>query len=41
MLKNSATHYGAVTRFLHWSVFLLFVYQYLSANIMTLSLIHI
>lgn len=35
MLKNSATHYGAVARFLHWSVFLLFVYQYLSANIMT------
>ena len=34
-LKNSATHYGAVTRFLHWAVFLLFVHQYLGANLMT------
>lgn len=34
-LKNSATDYGAMARFLHWSIFLLFVYQYLSANIMT------
>lgn len=34
-LKNSATDYGAVTRFLHWSIFFLFFYQYLSANIMT------
>ncbi|MCP5157869.1 MAG: cytochrome b [Gammaproteobacteria bacterium] len=34
-LKNSATHYGAVTRFLHWSVFMLFIWQYLSAAIMT------
>lgn len=35
MLKNSATHYGAVTRFLHWTVFVLFFFQYVSANIMT------
>lgn len=34
-LKNSATAYGAVTRWLHWTVFVLFVWQYLSANIMT------
>ena len=34
-LKNSAAHYGAVSRFLHWSVFLLFVCQYVGANIMT------
>jgi cytochrome b561 len=34
-LKNSPTHYGAVTRFLHWAVFLLFVYQYVGANLMT------
>jgi len=34
-LKNSATDYGAVTRFLHWSIFVLFVWQYLSAAIMT------
>ena len=34
-LHNSATHYGAVTKFLHWAVFLLFAYQYLGANIMT------
>ncbi|MBK8510066.1 MAG: cytochrome b [Candidatus Competibacteraceae bacterium] len=35
MLKNSATQYGTVARFLHWAVFLLFVFQYVSANIMT------
>jgi len=34
-LLNSSTHYGAVTRFLHWTVFVLFVYQYLGANLMT------
>lgn len=34
-LLNSATHYGAITRFLHWAVFLLVAYQYLGANIMT------
>jgi len=34
-LKNSATHYGSVTRFLHWSMVLLFLWQYLSAAIMT------
>ena len=33
--QNSADQYGTVTRFLHWAVFLLFVWQYLSANIMT------
>ena len=34
-LKNSATHYGSVTRFLHWSMVMLFLWQYLSAAIMT------
>jgi cytochrome b561 len=34
-LKNSTTAYGAVTRCLHWTVFLLFFWQYLSANLMT------
>lgn len=34
-LTNSATHYGAITRFLHWSVFLLLIYQYIGANLMT------
>ena len=33
--QNTATQYGMVTRFLHWTVFLLFFWQYLSANIMT------
>ena len=33
--KNSATHYGAVSRSLHWSVFLLFACQYVGAKIMT------
>lgn len=31
---NPRTHFGPVSRFLHWSVFLLFCWQYLSANIM-------
>ena len=34
-LLNSTTHYGTVTRFFHWAVFLLFAYQYVVANIMT------
>jgi cytochrome b561 len=34
-LLNSAAHYGAITRFFHWAVFLLFAYQYVGANIMT------
>ena len=34
-LLNSATHYGAVTRGLHWTMALLFLYQYLGANLMT------
>jgi len=34
-LKNSATHYGTVTRFLHWAVFLLLAHQYLGGNFMT------
>ena len=34
-LRNSVTHYGAVTKFLHWAVFLLFAWQYLVGNIMT------
>jgi cytochrome b561 len=34
-LRNSSTHYGAVTKLLHWSVVLLFLHQYLGANLMT------
>ncbi len=34
-LKNSSTRFGTVSRFLHWTVFLLFVYQFIGANIMT------
>jgi cytochrome b561 len=34
-LRNSPTHYGTITRFFHWAVFLLFAYQYVVANIMT------
>ncbi len=32
---NSSERYGTITKALHWSVFLLFVYQYLGANLMT------
>lgn len=35
MLKNSSTHYGLVAKSLHWAVFLLVVYQFVSANLMT------
>ncbi len=34
-LLNSAVRYGAVTRFLHWAIFVLFIYQYIGANLMT------
>ena len=34
-LRNTAHGYGAVTKCLHWSVYLLFLYQYLGANLMT------
>lgn len=34
-LLNSRTHYGAITKLLHWSVFLLFFYQYVGGNLMT------
>lgn len=34
-LLNSPTRYGAITRFLHWTVFLLFAHQYIGANLMT------
>jgi len=33
--KNSSTHFGTMSRFFHWSVFILFVYQYVGANVMT------
>ena len=33
--KNTTTRYGAVSRFLHWSVFLLSFCQYVGASIMT------
>lgn len=31
---NSSTRYGVVTKVFHWTVFLLFLYQYVVANIM-------
>jgi len=34
-LKNTTTRYGAVSKGLHWSMFVLIVYQYLGANVMT------
>lgn len=34
-LRNTAQAYGSVTKCLHWSVFLLFLYQYVGANLMT------
>lgn len=34
-LRNSAHRYGSVTKLLHWSVFLLLLFQYLAAKIMT------
>ena len=34
-LLNTASHYGTVTRFLHWAVFLLFLHQYVGAKFMT------
>ncbi len=34
-LANPPTHFGTVSRVLHWSVFLLFVYQFVGANVMT------
>lgn len=35
MLKNTATHYGVVTKSLHWAVFALIAYQFFSGNLMT------
>lgn len=34
-LLNTPQAYGTVTRTLHWTVFVLFAYQYLGANLMT------
>lgn len=34
-LANPATHFGTVSRVLHWSVFVLFLYQFVGANVMT------
>ena len=34
-LRNTAHRYGSVTKLLHWSVFLLFLFQYVAAKIMT------
>ena len=31
---NSGTHYGLITKFFHWAVFLLFVNQYVVARLM-------
>ena len=34
-LTNTTTHYGGITKLLHWLVFIGFVFQYIVANIMT------
>lgn len=34
-LKNTNTRYGAISKLLHWTVFLLFVHQFVGANLMT------
>jgi len=34
-LKNRAGRYGSVAKFFHWSIFLLFLYQFFGANLMT------
>jgi cytochrome b561 len=34
-LINSASKYGALTKFFHWTIFLLFLNQFISATIMT------
>jgi len=34
-LQNSSSRFGSISRFFHWSIALLFLYQYLGANIMT------
>ena len=33
-LKNTTTHYGGITKLLHWLVFIGFVFQYIVANVM-------
>jgi cytochrome b561 len=35
ILKNTSEHYGAFTKFFHWSIVVLFAWQYVSGNIMT------
>ena len=35
MLKNTSTHYGLVSKLLHWTVFAFVVYQFASGNIMS------
>lgn len=32
-LKNTPARYGAVSKFLHWTLFLLFVHQFVGANL--------
>ena len=34
-LTNTSTRFGTISRFLHWSVALLVLYQYVGANVMT------
>lgn len=34
-LKNTPSRYGSVSRFFHWAIFLLILYQTIGANIMT------
>lgn len=34
-LKNTPTRYGAISKLFHWAVFLLFVHQFVGANLMT------
>ena len=34
-LKNTASEYGAVTKFLHWAIFVLFMHQFVVGFVMT------
>ncbi|MEZ5661129.1 MAG: cytochrome b [Burkholderiaceae bacterium] len=34
-LKNTSTRYGAISKLLHWTIFLLFMHQFIGANLMS------
>ena len=34
-LKNTPTRFGSISRTFHWTIFVLFLYQFIGANIMT------